>query len=75
MKFKSNTRTFFCFVLFLFHGCCVCALQSCNPVRDDMLNVHVVPHTHDDVGWLLTVDQYYYKGEYTDLVPLQTIQS
>uniref|UniRef100_A0A8C6KLS3 Alpha-mannosidase n=1 Tax=Nothobranchius furzeri TaxID=105023 RepID=A0A8C6KLS3_NOTFU len=37
-----------------------CGYQSCHATKPDMLNVHLVPHTHDDVGWLKTVDQYYY---------------
>ncbi|XP_059158646.1 lysosomal alpha-mannosidase-like isoform X2 [Physella acuta] len=39
-----------------------CGYESCNQEIPGMINVHLVPHTHDDVGWLVTVDQYYYKA-------------
>lgn len=28
-------------------------------IVNDKLNVHLVAHSHDDVGWLKTVDQYF----------------
>nr|APA33853.1 seminal fluid protein [Nilaparvata lugens] len=37
-----------------------CGYVGCHPTRKGKLNVHLVAHTHDDVGWLKTVDQYYY---------------
>ncbi|CAL8077426.1 unnamed protein product [Calicophoron daubneyi] len=37
-----------------------CGYQGCNLGKEDFLNIHLIPHTHDDVGWLKTVDQYYY---------------
>ncbi|XP_074544747.1 lysosomal alpha-mannosidase [Halichoeres trimaculatus] len=43
-----------------------CGYESCHATKPDMLNVHLVPHTHDDVGWLKTVDQYYY-GDRNDI--------
>ncbi|XP_022222241.2 lysosomal alpha-mannosidase [Drosophila obscura] len=38
----------------------VCGFESCPKTNSNMINVHLVPHSHDDVGWLKTVDQYYY---------------
>ncbi|XP_061130848.1 lysosomal alpha-mannosidase [Syngnathus typhle] len=43
-----------------------CGYQSCHATKPAMLNVHLVPHTHDDVGWLKTVDQYFY-GDRNDI--------
>ncbi|XP_030561633.1 lysosomal alpha-mannosidase isoform X2 [Drosophila novamexicana] len=40
-----------------------CGYSSCHPTKPNMLNVHLIAHTHDDVGWLKTVDQYYYGSE------------
>uniref|UniRef100_A0A131YE74 Alpha-mannosidase n=1 Tax=Rhipicephalus appendiculatus TaxID=34631 RepID=A0A131YE74_RHIAP len=37
-----------------------CGYESCPATRPGMLNVHVLAHTHMDLGWLKTVDQYFY---------------
>nr|XP_056703983.1 lysosomal alpha-mannosidase [Euleptes europaea] len=37
-----------------------CGYQSCPVTKPNMLNIHLIPHTHDDVGWLKTVDQYFF---------------
>lgn len=37
-----------------------CGYESCPTTSADKLNVHIIAHTHDDVGWLKTTDQYYF---------------
>jgi hypothetical protein len=41
----------------------VCGYGSCPEPHPDKLNIHLICHSHDDVGWLKTVDQYYYGSE------------
>ena len=33
--------------------------------ENEKLQVHLVPHTHDDTGWKKTVDEYYYGANRT----------
>lgn len=40
-------------------------LQASSANANEKLTVHLIPHSHDDIGWLKTVDSYYYGANMT----------
>ncbi|KAL1459619.1 hypothetical protein WDU94_011583, partial [Cyamophila willieti] len=36
-----------------------CSYPVCHPTKPGFINVHVISHSHDDMGWLKTVEEYY----------------
>ncbi|XP_065357477.1 lysosomal alpha-mannosidase [Calliphora vicina] len=59
MKFLT-VLTALLVLTWLEYGEAGCGYKSCPSTKSGMINVHLVPHSHDDAGWLKTVDQYYY---------------
>ncbi|KAF5790866.1 putative alpha-mannosidase [Helianthus annuus] len=51
--------SFFLLLLICAIDCKYMVYDTSQTIQPNKLNVHLVPHSHDDVGWLKTVDQYY----------------
>ena len=43
-----------------------CGYNSCPNLSDDLIHVHLIPHTHDDVGWLKNPEEYFH-GDKDDI--------
>lgn len=56
-------KALFAIGLLLLASACIISSAHVTKTEEEKLNVHIVPHTHDDVGWLRTVDQYYIERE------------
>ncbi|KAL6067304.1 carbohydrate binding [Balamuthia mandrillaris] len=58
--------TFLCiWVIVCLSGTVFCAAKPLKNKDNEPIVVHVIAHSHDDVGWLKTVDQYYYGANNT----------
>lgn len=42
-------------------------VQNCDIGKPGFTNIHIVPHSHADMDWLLTTDQYYYRSRPSSL--------
>ncbi|KAK5639939.1 hypothetical protein RI129_010750 [Pyrocoelia pectoralis] len=51
-----------------------CGYTSCHKTDPEKLNVHLVPHSHDDVGWKRTVDQYYFGNNEKDHMGIRGVE-
>ena len=60
----SVSRALLAFQLLAIAGVCKTLSARVTSTTEEKLNVHIIPHTHDDVGWTSTVDQYYIDGEF-----------
>ena len=38
---------------------CECGYNACHKTDPKKLNIHLIAHSHDDVGWMTTPDGYY----------------
>ena len=57
---KAISLIFISLLLFLSHCSNESSKSASNQPGDDIFTVHLIPHTHDDIGWLKTVDEYFY---------------
>lgn len=48
-----------CLMIFIITSFVCSTFLSEKNNEEDTINVHVIPHTHDDAGWVLTIQEYY----------------
>ena len=36
-----------------------CGYSACHKTDPKKLNIHLIAHSHDDVGWMISADEYY----------------